>query len=166
MLVAAFSLRSPQCFSEMVLCTIEESHGLDNDNRCSFHQHSHHVDRLCQLHSNMKSSYFSPTKIAHNTEVYFTRNVSISFTNEICRWRLNWQYQWCCFWLSLRLWKTHLNAFQEINTVKEYAYWWVFSTYTVYTLHICRPSRDSTTALIFFSDSDKPCELRTITISN
>lgn len=103
MLVAAFSLRSPQCFSEMVLCTIEESHGLDNDNRCSFHQHSHHVDRLCQLHSNMKSSYFSPTKIAHNTEVYFTRNVSISFTNEICRWRLNWQYQWCCFWLSLRL---------------------------------------------------------------
>lgn len=46
MLVAAFSLRSPHCLSEMVLCTIEESRGKDNDNRCSFHQHSHHVDQL------------------------------------------------------------------------------------------------------------------------
>lgn len=49
MLVATFSLRSPQCFSEMDLCTIEESRGQDNDNRWSFHQHSHHVDQLYRL---------------------------------------------------------------------------------------------------------------------
>lgn len=54
LLVAAFSLRSPQYFSEMVLCTIKESHGQDNDNRCSFHQHSHHVHQIFQLHSNVK----------------------------------------------------------------------------------------------------------------
>lgn len=45
-LVAAFSLRSPPGFSPMVLSTIEGSHGWDNDSRWSFHEHTHHVDRL------------------------------------------------------------------------------------------------------------------------
>lgn len=45
-LVAAFSLRSPPGFSQMVLRTIEGSHGWDNDSRRSFHERTHHVDRL------------------------------------------------------------------------------------------------------------------------
>lgn len=49
-LVAAFSLRSPPGFSQTVLRTIEGSHGWDNDSRWSFHERTHHMDRL---HSNV-----------------------------------------------------------------------------------------------------------------
>lgn len=45
-LVAASSLRSPPGFSPIVLSTIEGSHGWDNDSRWSFHERTHHVDRL------------------------------------------------------------------------------------------------------------------------
>lgn len=45
-LVAAFSLRPPPAFSPMFLSTIEGSHGRDNDSRWSFHERTHHVDRL------------------------------------------------------------------------------------------------------------------------
>lgn len=45
-LVADSSLRSPPGFSPMVLSTIEGSHGWDNDSGWSFHERTHHVDRL------------------------------------------------------------------------------------------------------------------------
>lgn len=83
------TFQSPHHCSEMVLWTIEESQGRDNDNQCSFHQCNYHVHQPCYLHSSVKLIFLS---CWNDQQIYFIRHLLSQSLDRLCFLYINYTF--------------------------------------------------------------------------